>query len=236
MTRPRFTIGRLMVGIAVVAGVFALVRSGTLVAIIASFALLIALLAWLPTRHSPRLAGRAFIVSSTWVNLSVVALYMLLPYLRGYLAVFVFFVSIPLIPTIAGFGLSWVECLTGWPAKTRALLITAALVAFPIWTIVSRWPFRLGFYISSPALERLAVRIEAGEKFHGPEWAGLYRVTATKRMFSGPDLGLVIASDNTGDSVFIRSATPPPPGIPNADEPLPTRPGSSGHWTFFDED
>jgi hypothetical protein len=235
MPRPRLTIRSLMIAVAAVGACLAVARAGAMTAFVAAFALAIATAAWLPTRRSPRVARRGFVASATWINLSIAAFYLFLPYLRWSLAFPAFLVSIPWIPTVAGFGLSWVEGRSGRAAKAGSAVLVAALVALPASMVWTRWPFFLGFYVSSPSLERLALRIEAGETFVGPEWAGLYRVGAAKRMFNGPDLGLVVGSDDTGDSVFIRSANSPRPG-PGSGEELPTRAGVVGRWIFFDED
>ncbi len=235
MPRIRFKIGWLMAAIAAVGWVFALVGSGTQLAFLLAYVLVIAAMGWLPTRRSSRVATWAFVASATWVNLSVAAFYLFLPYLRLSSSLAAFLASIALIPLVLGCGLSRVEHQPGWAAKLRTSVAVVALVALPLSMILERWPLRLGLSLSAPALERLALRIEAGEAFVGPEWAGLYRVTAAKRMFNGPDLGLVVASDYTGRSYFIRSATPPPAGVIGVDF-FPARVGVAGHWSFFQED
>ncbi len=134
-----------------------------------------------------------------------------------------------------GFGLAWINSRPGWALRVRASLVMAALTALPISAILTQWPHRLAFYLSSPALNRLADRVEAGGKVRPGEWAGVYRIQGTLTLGYGGGT-LLIVDPKAGDlSGFARRPGPARGPRREALEPGGA-PGERERWMDYDED
>jgi hypothetical protein len=83
-----------------------------------------------------------------------------------------------------------------------------ALGFFPLTMLFTRWPLRLAFLASAPAMDRLADRVAAGRSVTSPEWAGLFRVVGSAVEPSNGNVGLIIDPDPSGRSGFVRLGAP----------------------------
>ena len=195
--------------------------------------------AWLATRGRRRpaawgLAASAFIPG---VVGAAVCVYFL--NLMG--LVLTFYTTVAATPMILGFGASWAaeatrtDALPQRPPAVAWLSVVALVVLLPS-MLVTLWPLRLAFHVSRPAMDRLADRIAAGEGLGRPEWAGLYRVVATRRATLGDGVALLIDNDPSGGSGFVRLGSQPVPRYAgpmmnqNFDEDL------GGGWSYQNED
>lgn len=174
MISKRFTIKRLMLVIAGFAGLLALFQQGLLIAMNVLYALGLAGLAWLPSRGRPRLALWGFVASVAWLNLSILTIMVYLPSFNN--DILAYMASLAFVPIAPGFGLAWVTSLPGRARRVRSAVVVVGLMALAISMLATAWPFRLAFYLSSPALNRLADRVDSGGKVVPGEWAGFYRI------------------------------------------------------------
>ena len=227
----RFTIKRLMIVVAVVAVLLALFQAGTFSTIIFLYLLALAGMAWLPSRGRARLAIRGLIVSAAWLNLTLPVFFAFEPVLHKWMLLFLS--SLVCIPIVPGFGLAWVASREGWAPRSRAALVVISLTAIPVATILTKWPLRLAFYLSSPALNRLADRLEAGGSVGPDEWAGIYRIKGSTTLGYGGGT-LLIVDPTRGDlSGFARR--PGSAGGPRRESLLPGG-DPSERWHYNDED
>lgn len=63
----------------------------------------------------------------------------------------------------------------------RRLVMTLVCIALIVSVAMTMWPLRVTFYLSQPALERLAARVEAGDALTFPQRAGLFQVWRAER-------------------------------------------------------
>jgi hypothetical protein len=90
-----------------------------------------------------------------------------------------------------------------WP-----LVIALAITPLTVW--ITLWPLRLAFFVSQPALDRLADRVSAGEVIRRTEWAGLFLVVGSDFDPISRNVGLITDANPGGRSGFVRLG----PGIP----------------------
>jgi hypothetical protein len=242
---PRFTIGRLMLAVAAVAALLALLRALGPYGRNVALALLVwsipglcaGTFVWWKTGPHLRLPDRRLALSAAlicaWVGaLDAYFLNMTGQALSLLAATFIF-------PLILGFGASWSAQVTRRgisPRRKSAVvwLVVLAVVASPVSMVFTHWPLRLAFFLSRPALDRLADRVAAGET-PGPEWAGLYRIVTTEGSTWG-EVALITLDRRGGDSGFVRAGGPVPQGR------IPLMVNSNyyvrlgGRWHYQDED
>jgi hypothetical protein len=241
--RLRFTIGRLMIGIAAIAGILALPGVAGLLAgllFLASLHLIGA--RWIVeggTRNRPLAAGTFWAVALC-VNLIAVAFCLPPDYLILGGAIFpgTLFVG---IPAIVAFGIAWVQLMDGRgavpPRSTEVAGILVFLLALlPMLTIGTLWPLRVAFLTSRPALERLADQIAAGKTVVFPQHAGWFQINdAAVDPVSG-NLGLMIEPDRSHPAGFVRLGPGPAagPNVPICGSDLHV--GLGWQWSYRQDD
>jgi hypothetical protein len=188
-----------MLGIAAIGVVLGLLDTFPVATFGMLFVLNVAFLAWLAVRRRPVVAMWGFGVVALGVNLGLLVLYGLQPEFHH--AMLLFLAVLVLMPVVPGLGAAWVGDGRGHGRWGRAVVVAGA-VALAFSMILTRWPLFLGFRLSSPALNRLADRIEAGGTLRPNERAGLYRVRATTNL--NGHTALVIDPDPGGISAFVR--------------------------------
>jgi hypothetical protein len=195
--------------------------------------------AWLVTRGRRRSAAWGLAASASVPGIAVAAVCVYFVNILGF--ILAFYTVIAVIPMILGFGASWAAQATRKDASHRRRPAVAwpsvvALVVLLPSMLFTLWPLRLAFLVSRPAMDRLADRIVAGEGLDRPEWAGLYRVVATRRARQGDGVALLIDDDPSGVSGFVRLGSRPAPNPAgpmmnqNFDEAL------GGRWSYQNED
>jgi hypothetical protein len=224
MRRPhvRFTVWRMMVVVAVVAGLLTLQRLMTEIVVeaglltrsnagrvgvlaLAAPCLAWALARWLSSRGYRRLAAGGFAGLAILINVSYAAACTFANHviLTAFLVGWLFLV----FPMLAGLGAAWTDLATRGDANPRrspkgAWLSVIALAVMPLATLLSLWPARLGFLIARPTLERLADRASAGQKVVPPQWAGPFRIVGS---YVDPRWGGVILVMDTNPGGFAGS-------------------------------
>ncbi|QEH34632.1 hypothetical protein OJF2_31730 [Aquisphaera giovannonii] len=223
---PRFTIKRLMLAVAGIGVALGLVQAYPFVAIAAFYAVLLAGASWLPARARPRIARWGFLAAATWLNASMLVFFAYQPVLHN--SIYLFASSLIFLPIVPGLGMAWAAGGQGRVRWTRAAIVACACgLAFSM--IATHWPLRLAFGLSSPALNRLADRVEAGGAIAPGERAGLYRVFGTTALTG--DTAIIIDPDPGGISAFVRR---PGPARGSSRDWLDDGPG--GRWWFLDQD
>ena len=225
----QFTIRRLMLVIAAVALALWLVRAHTFAAVVGFEMLSLAGVAWFPARDRPGLAAWGFFATATWLCGSLVVLTAFLPVFHS--SMFLFLASIAFVPVVPGFGLAWAATREGGPRKAAAGGVVMMVMAFAVSTIATQWPFRLAFYLASPALNRVADRVEGGGGVGPGEWAGVYPIRGS--LVRGGDTVLLVDPSPGGVSGFVRRK-----GSAGGAgrEWLQLGPGKPARWSFLDED
>jgi hypothetical protein len=224
----RFSIRQLMIVIAVVATVLAIVQHYTFATVVGLYIVALGLIGWLPSRGRSRLAVWGFFASATWLNLSMPLFFVYYPVLHN--SSMLFLPALISIPIVAGLGLAWVACYSGKLQKLRAAVTVIVLLALPCSMIVYRWPIDVAFYFSSPGLNRLADRVEAGGTVVPGEWAGIYRVWGSMKDPQTGNPMLVIDPDPGGIFAYARRITSPPDGTTRRERL------DGGRWYSIDQD
>jgi len=202
MNFRRFTIRGGMVAVAVVGAVLAILMRYPYQGLLGVYTLTPAAMAWLAGRGRPSLARWAFFGSAAWLDASMFFLVLYAPAFNDDMLWFA--ASLVFVPIAPGFGLAWLSTREGRARKARAAVLVIAATAFPISIMTTWWPLELGFYLSSPALNRLADRVDRGGKVVPGEWAGIYRIRgATPIRYNGSTL-LLIDDDPRGIAGFAR--------------------------------
>ncbi len=209
----RFTIRRLMIAVAVVAGLLALALSP--IGLVAAFGLLyLALIGvlWWMFRDFGRLSAFCFVGVATLINALSAALCIYLLNLGGVMLMFLGWLSA--FPIVISTGVVWASSAkrrTARPQRSPLLAWPLVLVLslLPLSMLLTFWPFRLAFLASRPALDRLADRVEGGQAVTSPEWVGLFRVVASAVDPSTGNVGLIMDADPSGRSGFVRVSVGP---------------------------
>jgi hypothetical protein len=199
----RSTIRQLMLVVAGVAVACALYQAGAFIAVNIMYAPALAAVAALPSRKNPRISISGFIFSAAWVNLSLPVLFAFEPVFHNWMLWFAS--ALVCLPLAFGFGLAWVMSRPNRRRRVQGALAVAVLTAVPIATIATGWPLRLGFYRSSPALNRLADCVEAGGNIGPNEWAGIYPIRGWTALPHGGGTLLVIDPKPGDMAGFARS-------------------------------
>jgi hypothetical protein len=203
---PRLTIGRLMLVIAGLGVYLGLVQAYTFQTVLVTQVLLLAGIVWWPSRHAPRLARWGFALSSAWLIGSLIVFFAYHPVFHR--QILFLLASVVFVPIVPGFGLAWAASQPSRGRKGAAALVVGLVVALAISIVQTHWPLRLGFHVSSPALNRLADRVNVGGTIRPGERAGLYAIRGGSIV--GGDTMLVIDPDPAGLSAFVRKGTAMP--------------------------
>jgi hypothetical protein len=211
--RPRFTILRLMAVVALVAVFRWLLRQpdGMPFAVALGGGVL-ALTCWAVVRGRCRPAAVSFGASVVVAN-GLVAPLCVYCHGSGWPGVYVgLFCGIPMA---LGFGIAWAVAATRRdtprarsPRVLRAplfvLLLAVSAAVTPLITLWTLWPLRVAFLVSSPALERLADRVAAGQAPPFPIRAGLYRIVGCATDPCTGNIALITDANPGGREGFVR--------------------------------
>jgi hypothetical protein len=121
-----------------------------------------------------------------------------------------------------GFGTAWAVAATrgdaAHPHSRRVqcspllvLLLAVATAVTPQITLWTLWPLWVAFLVSSPALERLADRVAAGQAPPFPVRAGLYRIVGCATDTRTGNIALITDANPGGREGFVRRQ----PGTPH---------------------
>lgn len=239
--RVRFTIRGLMIAVLVTAGLLSLpARGGPILIPILITCLSLGTARWFLLRADRRLAAFCFWGPAIMANVVFAALcvspevYFLGLLFVGWLLI--------VMPTIAGFGITWAILASRKGEASRrsppaAWLSVIALVALPVVTAWTLWPLRLGFLTTRPALERLADRVATGQVVRFPQWVGPFRVAGSGVDPTTGNVGLMIDPSPGGPTGFVRVG----PGTPSNQRHRPIRGDDlevqlGGGWWYHEED
>lgn len=198
---PQFTIKRLMVVIALIGVTLASFPHFPIATFAALYGFTLLALGWFLARVRPSLAFWEFIGSAIWLNLSLFVSFAYLPVFHKSALLISSLIFMPLVP---GFGLGWITARRSPAARAIGALIVAATVSLSASMLATHWPLRLAFFLSSPALNRLAYRVESGEAMTRPEWAGLYYIYSVRPFNTDGDLILRANATRGMMAGFIR--------------------------------
>src|SRR5262249_19699893 len=137
---------------------------------------------WWMFRGFRRLSALCFGIVGASVDISTVAMCVFLLKLGGLNTIFLgWFCAFPFVVST---GAAWASAATRRTARPKrspllAWPLVLVLAFLPLSVLFTLWPLRLAFLISTPALDRLADRVDAGGPVTSPEWAGLFRVVSS---------------------------------------------------------
>ena len=204
----RFTIGNLMIAIAIVAGMLALPAVWRWIVIVLAIPFLSWVGAcWLVSRRLRRLAGYGFWAMAIVTNLLAV-LFCIAPRPSSYANVCLGLV-VDAIPTIAALGWAWVRLSTRDDAVARQAREAAGLSVFllamlPILTLWTLWPLHLAFLAVRPRMDRLADRVAAGKTVGFPRRVGVFWVVDSSVEPVSHYPGLLIRANRYAGPGFVR--------------------------------
>ena len=229
----RFTIRRLMIWVALLAGCLCLYRqlgglSGTILMIYLSFGAG----AYLVASFQPQLAFRGVVGLATLLSIAIGGCNV---YILGFGLLDLSFLALVLCaPLLVGGTLGWtVVNIRREPAQRslRGQALIVCLLFLPVSMAWTHWPLHLAFALSRGPLTRLADRVNAGESIPYPVWAGVYRISQVKRDPALPgNMMLCTSSDLEKGSGFLRILSPSRSDIAHFDclsQPL------SGPWYYW---
>ncbi|MFN0060774.1 MAG: hypothetical protein ACKVX7_20150 [Planctomycetota bacterium] len=78
------------------------------------------------------------------------------------------------------------------------------ICAPPITMLIHPWPLLIAFFVSAPALERLADEAVAGQPVVEPRWAGLFRIEQSQVDPKTQSVALITFDAPGGDSGLVR--------------------------------
>jgi hypothetical protein len=203
-----------MIVVVVVAWLFALpVDVLPLVVVLAVTGLSLILACWMVYRGRRRLATLCFWGVAPLINVLYVFA-VLTPEMYLHLFLFVAWLGVGL-PVIGGFGAAWAalaaqEKVAPRRSPAAPWFTVIALTLMPLITLITCWPFRLGFLIARPALGRLADQVAAGQAPTFPQWVGPFRIAGARLDSTTGNVGLWIDPNSSGPLGFVRVA----PGAP----------------------
>ncbi|MDE2507492.1 MAG: hypothetical protein KGM43_09790, partial [Planctomycetota bacterium] len=162
----RFMSARLMALLAIPAAALTILRSQPVILAVVPFVSIPGYFAWRVARQRPRLATWGFWVAAAVSTISVADFCVYDVSVSGYVAAVL--LTLLLVPATVGFGVAW-EANVQERADKRAVfglapLVVGVLSVLPPSMITTFWPLRVAFLVSRPALNRLADRVEAGER------------------------------------------------------------------------
>jgi len=208
---PRFTIRTLMIVVAISAGILGVYQTfggpGLLIACFGLSYIGVIGNLWSMFRDFRRLSALCFGIAAALANVGCFlgCVY----FLSMSVIVLMSLVWLVPFPIMLGAGASWAAKATHRNAVPRRSALVAwplvlGLAFAPLTILLTHWPLRLAFQISRPAMERLADRVAAGRRLAAPEWAGIFYVVGSAVDPASGNVGLIIDSDPTGRSGFVR--------------------------------
>lgn len=169
-------------------------------------ALLLFVAGWMIVRAGKQPAWRCFVVTACLASL--IGAYLCI-YRLSIGGMFLLVVTAFLLaPLACGFGISWARSLEGRSTAWGAGLLVLVVSAAPVSMLVFPWPLHLAFFVSAPALERVADDALAEGTLEQPRWAGLFRIVDTA--VEDGSVALIIDPDRAGRSGLVRVAAGPP--------------------------
>lgn len=238
--RARFSIGRVMVVIAVMAGLLALpVQLSLVVIALAIPCAAIGIARRLLYRRHLRLAAYAFWGVAIPINF-LTALSCFAP--KYYLLIPVFLGLITIgVPSIAALGTAWAlsfarQRFVSPRIRDGAGMAVFFLTVLPIVTLWTFWPLHLAFMAARPTMERLADQVAAGKPVLFPRRAGVFVVSAAAVDPISGDVGLMIEPNPNHPSGFVRAR---PGSAPNPNTPIGgsnLSVGLGGGWSYREDD
>jgi hypothetical protein len=236
----RFKIGTFMVAVAVIAVLLVGLRFWpALIALFLGGCIALSQGLWRSAKRFKRLPVVAFGVAGVSLNLFCWAVSMT----GSYTLVVVLGVLPCLIGTavVFAFGAAW--CAASAPGVTisghsRALrLAVVAIISIaPLTMLLTRWPFRLAFLVSRPALERLADQVVAGAPVTSPRWAGVFVIVGSAIDPNTGNVGLLTHPDSSGRSGFERYGARGSRGAAGAFYNFWSVTELDANWRFAEED
>jgi hypothetical protein len=236
----RFRIGTFMVAVAVVAVLLVGLRFGqALIALFLGGCILTSHGLWLAARRYKRLPAAAFTVAGLLLNLFCLAVSMT----GSYTLVVVLGVLPCLIGTAVAFSFGAAWCAASAPGVTisghsRALrwTVVAIISIAPLTMILTRWPFRLAFLVSRPALERLADQVVSGVPVTSPRRAGAFVIVGSAVDPTTGNVGLITGPRSSGRSGFERYGARGSRGAAGAFYNFWSETELDANWRFAEED
>lgn len=146
-------------------------------------------------------------------------------------------------PVIVGCAIAWTVANLQRPPSGRYWLGQIAVISvfvFPWTMVLDPWPLRVAFWISRPALNRLADRIESGLPIESPATAGVFSIVKANRGPVGSrNIALILDDDPSGRSGFVRIIDPIDPYGNEADRLMTNLNFNirfDQSWSYQDED
>ena len=228
----RSTIFRQMIAIGCVAVILGFFRESLVVGLTFCFCLIPISLAFLSVRGLSVPPSRLFACSAAWINVSLLVWVLFHEFIKD-LNILVY-LSVLLVPIFLGSGLKWANTQVRRDGRIKANLPVATLLAIALSMVLTLWPLRLAFTLSSPALNRLADRVEAGETVSDDEWSGFYPVRGARVDSYGGKNGVLLTIHLGGrlsTSLFRESVLQPPAA--NSRENLSFGYRADGRWFYL---
>jgi hypothetical protein len=236
----QFKIRTLMIAVAAIAVLLLAVRFPLLlVALFLGACVALAMGLWLAARRYKRLPAAAFAVAGLLLNLFCWAVSMT----GSYTLVVVLGVLPCLIGTavVFGFGAAW--CAASAPGVTisgHTLALRWAVVGIvslaPLTMVLTRWPFRLAFLVSRPALGRLAEKVAGGAPVTSARWAGAFVIVGSAVDAKTGNVGLITDANAGGRSGFERYGARGTRGAAGAFYNFWSETQLDANWRFAEED
>ena len=210
LPRPRWTIGQLMIAVAVVAGCLAVGQAfGAFAGSVLVMFLGCGFLASLLPRHYPRVTFASVIVITTLFSISIAEneIYTLGADWFTWSHLFLFLAS----PTLLGLAVGWSLWQLGQPQTSQSILsqlLISLMIILPWSMIWTHWPLFTAFGLSESALNRLVDQVGAEEPIKYPVKAGVYWIAESSKVnVNGVD-GIRFRIGNTGFRTgFVRNFT-----------------------------
>jgi hypothetical protein len=238
--RPRSTILRLMMAVAVVAILLAAAQGLSGIVLVFALAILALIgVRWVLCLDQREIATFGFWVIAVFANVLYAAACVTPD--STYFGILLIVWLVIVMPAIIRQGISWANgSLHGKavPNGTRhaAVVSVIFLAVLPVLTLLTSWPLHLNFLIARPSLERLADRVDAGGAVVAPVRTGLFQIVDSAVDPITGNVGLIINRARHGRSglVRVRPGTPPDDRGPidgsRLDVPL------GGGWRYRQED
>ena len=205
----QFTIGNLMLTVAVAAGLLSLHPMPRGIAIVLAVPWLATITArWLISRRHRRLAAWGFWAVATWTNLAVAALCIAPDVNSKAFWLMQPILWLDLLPTTIALGVAWAFLLSRVADAPRrspdvACSLILLMVALPVVTLWTLWPLRTAFLAVHPALDHPADQVAAGKPVGYPRRVGPFQIVAPAIAPVSGDVGLKVAPRGT-DTGFVR--------------------------------
>jgi len=94
------------------------------------------------------------------------------------------------------------------PGPKLAAISMLLVILLPIILFPGNVPLRIAFFVSRPALDRLADRVASGENVSFPVWAGVFRIVEARTTTNKNTVGLIVVASPGSSSGLIRGNEP----------------------------